>query len=145
VGQFISRDTYLDQKPYNYCEHDPINNLDPSGHDILDWLEDKWKGIAVGAVVGGVVRTGLIIGGLALLPVGAPAILVGGLIVGAGIIGGAIGGAVGSIVNGDAPIKGAIGGGIVGGIGGGIAVKPAVSVLDKLGKFGEFLFPPFKL
>ena len=32
VGRFISRDTYLDQKPYLYCEHDPVNHLDPSGH-----------------------------------------------------------------------------------------------------------------
>jgi RHS repeat-associated protein len=32
VGRFITRDTLLDQKPYLYCEHDPINGLDPSGH-----------------------------------------------------------------------------------------------------------------
>ena len=33
VGRFVTRDTYLDQKPYLYCEHDPINSVDPSGHD----------------------------------------------------------------------------------------------------------------
>jgi len=33
VGRFISRDTYLDQNPYLYCDHDPVNAVDPSGHD----------------------------------------------------------------------------------------------------------------
>jgi RHS repeat-associated protein len=33
VGLFITRDTFLDQKPYQYCEHDPINYNDPSGHE----------------------------------------------------------------------------------------------------------------
>jgi RHS repeat-associated protein len=32
VGAFTTRDTYLDQKPYLYCEHDPVNATDPSGH-----------------------------------------------------------------------------------------------------------------
>ena len=32
VGRFISRDTYLDQKPYAYCDGDPVNATDPSGH-----------------------------------------------------------------------------------------------------------------
>jgi len=32
VGLFITRDTHLDQKPYLYCEHDPVNAVDPSGH-----------------------------------------------------------------------------------------------------------------
>ena len=36
VGRFISRDTFLDQKPYLYCNHDPINNLDPTGHSATD-------------------------------------------------------------------------------------------------------------
>jgi len=33
LGAFTSRDTQLDQKPYLYCEHDPVNAVDPSGHD----------------------------------------------------------------------------------------------------------------
>ena len=37
VGSFTTRDTYLDQKPYLYCEHDPVNGVDPSGHD-WEWL-----------------------------------------------------------------------------------------------------------
>jgi RHS repeat-associated protein len=32
VGRFITRDNYIDQKPYTYCEGDPVNSLDPSGH-----------------------------------------------------------------------------------------------------------------
>ena len=32
VGRFTTRDTYLNQPPYLYCDHDPVNNLDPSGH-----------------------------------------------------------------------------------------------------------------
>ena len=33
VGRFITRDTYLDQAPYAYCNGDPVNATDPSGHD----------------------------------------------------------------------------------------------------------------
>jgi RHS repeat-associated protein len=33
VGRFITRDTYRSQKPYLYCEHDPVNAVDPTGHD----------------------------------------------------------------------------------------------------------------
>ena len=35
LGAFTSRDTELEQKPYLYCEHDPVNAVDPSGH--YDW------------------------------------------------------------------------------------------------------------
>jgi RHS repeat-associated protein len=65
VGRFITRDTYLDQKPYLYCEHEPVNRLDPSGHspgapgphcrntteDIVldfDFNHDDWRQIARG-------------------------------------------------------------------------------------------------
>ena len=37
LGAFTSRDTELEQKPYLYCEHDPVNAVDPSGHV---WLLD---------------------------------------------------------------------------------------------------------
>ena len=33
VGRFITRDTDLDQKPYAYCDGDPVNATDPSGHE----------------------------------------------------------------------------------------------------------------
>ena len=32
LGAFTSRDSYLDQMPYLYCEHDPVNAVDPSGN-----------------------------------------------------------------------------------------------------------------
>ncbi len=35
IGRFTTRDTYLDQKPYAYCDGDPVNCLDPSGHQLL--------------------------------------------------------------------------------------------------------------
>ena len=31
-GVFLTRDTELDQKPYAYCDGDPVNATDPSGH-----------------------------------------------------------------------------------------------------------------
>ena len=35
VGRFITRDTVLTQKPYLYCEHDPVNAVDPTGHCVM--------------------------------------------------------------------------------------------------------------
>ncbi|HLJ68170.1 MAG TPA: RHS repeat-associated core domain-containing protein [Chloroflexota bacterium] len=32
VGRFITRDTDLSERPYLYCNHDPVNAVDPSGH-----------------------------------------------------------------------------------------------------------------
>ena len=32
-GCFLTRDTDLSQKPYAYCDGDPVNFSDPSGHD----------------------------------------------------------------------------------------------------------------
>jgi RHS repeat-associated protein len=71
VGRFITRDTYLDQKPYLYCEHDPINVVDPTGHF------GTWKEI-VGVILGGL--------GIAIGETTAPAwvpiiiIIIGGII-----------------------------------------------------------------
>ena len=31
-GAFLTRDIYLSQKPYAYCDGDPVNFSDPSGH-----------------------------------------------------------------------------------------------------------------
>src|SRR6185369_699632 len=46
VGRFITRDTELDQHPFLYCDHDPVNRVDPSGHDPLsDYLDQQWKAI----------------------------------------------------------------------------------------------------
>ena len=35
IGRFTTRDTYLDQLPYTYCENDPVNYEDPDGHQTL--------------------------------------------------------------------------------------------------------------
>jgi RHS repeat-associated protein len=32
VGRFISRDAVLSEHPYLYCEHEPVNSVDPSGY-----------------------------------------------------------------------------------------------------------------
>jgi len=58
VGRFITRDTLLDQKPYLYCEHDPVNGLDPHGHapawigGVIDW--GKW----IWGQAGGIIQKG---------------------------------------------------------------------------------------
>jgi hypothetical protein len=31
IGRFISRDAVLSEHPYLYCEHEPVNAVDPSG------------------------------------------------------------------------------------------------------------------
>jgi RHS repeat-associated protein len=65
VGSFTTRDTYLDQKPYLYCEHDPVNGLDPSGHRnaFLDaWAEHLayiGGGIAGGGQIAGAIAAPL--------------------------------------------------------------------------------------
>lgn len=43
LGGFLTRDTELDQKPYGYCNCDPINFTDPDGHKSI-W-QTIWKGI----------------------------------------------------------------------------------------------------
>ncbi len=49
VGRFISRDTFqgvedrtLSQNQYVYCENNPVNSLDPSGHWTQRWWNSTW-------------------------------------------------------------------------------------------------------
>ena len=70
VGSFTTRDTFLDQKPYLYCEHDPVNGVDPSGHD--DESDGNWE-LVQGGFVGGATYIGGTLGG----PLGG---VVGGII-----------------------------------------------------------------
>jgi RHS repeat-associated protein len=43
VGRFITRDTVLSEHPYLYCEGDPVNAVDPSGHGLIrDLLVAIW-------------------------------------------------------------------------------------------------------
>ena len=58
VGRFITRDTYLDQKPYAYCDGDPVNATDPTGHNVDGNTIGAWTGGiilgAIGGALGGV-------------------------------------------------------------------------------------------
>jgi hypothetical protein len=90
VGRFITRDTVLSEHPYLYCEHEPVNHIDPEGHQrkAKDWWDWFWG--SVGAGVGGII--GGAIGGGA----GAGA---GGVTIGPGlIIGGGIGAGTGAVI-----------------------------------------------
>ncbi len=40
-GCFLTRDTDLSQRPYAYCDGDPVNNTDPTGHDVNDDIKMK--------------------------------------------------------------------------------------------------------
>ena len=44
LGCFLTRDTVLSQKPYAYCDGDPINFSDPSGHKS-NWWQNLWNGL----------------------------------------------------------------------------------------------------
>jgi len=69
VGRFITRDTYLDQAPYAYCNGDPVNTTDPSGHGPTRrfWY---WLGISLICVAEGLA------GGAVAAPTGGISILV---------------------------------------------------------------------
>ena len=78
VGRFITRDTYLDQHPYLYCNHDPVNFVDPSGHipwweSVIDWVLDK-ASAACEKLPGGSIGVGLRALSISLA-IGIPAII----------------------------------------------------------------------
>jgi len=66
VGRFTSRDAVLGEHPYLYCEHEPVNSVDPSGNlptweDVKrwgrgagDWIKEHGQTIlkGVGTVIG---------------------------------------------------------------------------------------------
>ena len=50
VGRFITRDTYLDQAPYAYCDGDPVNAVDLSGRfGFLYW----WRVLVLAVAISG--------------------------------------------------------------------------------------------
>ena len=119
VGRFITRDTYLDQKPYAYCDGDPVNRIDPDGHSFLGW------GTGVVVTYGVAI---LITVTIDILTDGAAAPLNGVILNGVvGVISGAAGGLAGGTIDGD-PVGGleysAAGGAIGGVITGGLANGP---------------------
>ena len=65
VGRFITRDTYLDQKPYAYCDGDPVNGVDPTGHN--NWLGNTLQTIGGNMVVDSV---GWVLDPVNWLPIG---------------------------------------------------------------------------
>jgi uncharacterized protein RhaS with RHS repeats len=75
VGRFISADTYLGDignpqslNRYAYCEGDPVNHVDPTGHDGIVALAivlvdpEPVSKIGLGIVIGAIVIGGAIIG-----------------------------------------------------------------------------------
>jgi len=44
MGCFLTRDTYLNQKPYAYCDGDPVNFSDPTGHKKA-WWQSAWNAL----------------------------------------------------------------------------------------------------
>jgi len=75
AGRFVSRDTVLSEHPYLYCEHEPVNRVDPSGRKTYEWLE----------VAGGLIAS---VGGLVSIvnpPAGSVIAFVGALVGGIGL------------------------------------------------------------
>jgi RHS repeat-associated protein len=48
VGRFITRDTVLSEHPYLYCEHEPVNWVDPSGYtrQTIQWYVNMVQALA---------------------------------------------------------------------------------------------------
>ena len=105
--RFISSDdtSYLDPESvnglnlYTYCNNDPVNYVDPSGH-APSWL----KGLAIGLAVAGAV---VVVGAVTILTCGVGTLA--GTMAGAVIYGAAQGITIGATI-------GIVGGGIIGGI-----------------------------
>ncbi len=89
AGRFITRDTELDQHPFLYCDHDPVNHRDPDGHSFItgpspqqqeeDRKNRKRRGHTIesggwGLIGGGTV---IVIGGVVASPVVLPMIGIG--------------------------------------------------------------------
>ena len=78
-GRFLTRDTDLSQKPYQYCGGDPVNFSDPSGHKGLSPGELDAK--ATGYEEGGL---GLIAAGVAIMLIWPIGTFIGSFVVVAG-------------------------------------------------------------
>ena len=86
TGSFLTRDTDLSQLAYVYCGDDPIDRLDPSGHDPalkgIPLLHVVWttcwvgwfgyEGTIIGTAAGGLE------GGIGAIPGGAIGLVIGG-------------------------------------------------------------------
>ncbi|NSW79070.1 MAG: hypothetical protein HPY54_08565 [Chthonomonadetes bacterium] len=68
VGRFISRDAVLSEHPYLYCEHEPVNSVDPGGTTPVAGALGAAAGAAaidgplpIGDVIGAAIVIGLVI------------------------------------------------------------------------------------
>ena len=132
IGRFATRDTYLNQKPYLYCEHDPMNYFDPSGHEIPRWLKGIGAAIVVTTVV--VVGAGIIVPGVVGTEVGS--VIVGAV---AGATAGAAGVGWGSDPDevtwkniGTGALQGGIGGGFCGALTGSAPMPWLMDLIRRL-------------
>ena len=127
TGSFISRDTYLDQLPYRYCNGDPVNAVDPSGH----LTKGQWWGFGIGVVL--IVAVTIFTGGLDV-PVLGSALLGSTLLnCGLGAGAGAVGGVVQSTIDSDRNMAADVrDGAILGGLGGGLTGSQATGPLGKI-------------
>ena len=73
VGRFITRDTILSQHAYLYCNHNPVNYLDPTGHMLTvggDVIFIGGGGLIIAVTIIGSGPPGWIIGGGGLVIIG---------------------------------------------------------------------------
>lgn len=129
---FLTMDSVHTENRYAYCEGDPVNRIDPTGHSWVDWLLAPSVG-AITTLVGTAVANSLFTAALAAVANVALTAVTGGawavaMAVAAGVAG-AVGGALGSLasnyisdkwgdrqVSGSDYLWGAIAGAAIGGI-----------------------------
>jgi len=104
LGCFLTRDTYLNQKPYTYCNGDPVNRTDPTGHS---WLSQFFGSVfSLKNIVAVVVATAVAI---VAAPVIASLGITGSF---AALLDSSIAGAAGNAAVGQDPLKGAFAGAV---------------------------------
>lgn len=119
IGRFISPDSvdYLDPTTINglnlyaYCGNDPVNRVDPTGHDwqsfwngVGNWFSKHWIEVTVGTafIVGGAVVTALTCGaGTTAWAAFGSALLSSAIQVGAGVAAGVVVNGVSNLIDGN--------------------------------------------
>lgn len=86
VGLFTTRDTYLSEKPYQYCDNDPVNYHDPSGHQNQAWIN---AGGFISSIGGVFIAAGFVMTKSTnpkVIAAGVVVVIVGGIIEGVGAL-----------------------------------------------------------